>query len=188
MMGTLLLSLLGIGGGAGLLGAAAIVFPAFGALLGGWLKGAWAFVRQVPWQVWAGLVLAAVLAFLIISRSHWIDRAKADETELAAICQVTRSAAVRPHLSCKQVPLQIRYLGEDIAKLKGAIADQNRQIDAWKAEAARQQALAAEIRRQADKRAATALGTVQKLKASAAKPLPPGAPCEPSKTLQEAWQ
>lgn len=182
----LILSILGVGG----IGtaAAAIFFPAFGGVLGGLLKSAWSFIKSIPWQVWVGLAVVAVIAFLFISRSHWIDRAHGDEAQLAEICQMTRVAANRPRLDCKQAGKQIKFLGEAVTKLKAAIDHQNAAVDAWKAEAARQQAAATEARKVADKRAGRAESVAERAKASAAKAPPAGAPCEPSEIMKESWQ
>jgi hypothetical protein len=67
----LILSLLGVGG----IGAGAIGLFGFPALLG-FGRSALGLLAKIPWQAYAVAALAGVLAFLIISRSHAMARAR----------------------------------------------------------------------------------------------------------------
>jgi hypothetical protein len=89
----LILSLLGVGG----IGAAAIGSSALRRC------SASAARRSASWRrfhgkLYAVAALAGVLAFLIISRGHALDRARADEARLAQIC-CRRARCRRPAAS-----------------------------------------------------------------------------------------
>src|SRR2546423_14012558 len=99
------LSIAGVLGVGGLGAAAWLLGPA--ALLG-FGRSALGFLAKIPWQVWAAAAVLVLIVFLFISRAHALERAKADEVQLATICAATRTAADNPKLDCKFVPAQIR--------------------------------------------------------------------------------
>lgn len=180
-----LLSIAGVLGVGGLGAAAYLLGPA--ALLGVGRK-ALAFLARLPWQVYVVAALAALLVFLFVSRSHWIDRAHGDEAQLTLICTATRDASANPKLDCRQVPAQIRELGNSVRNLEAALAHQNAAIAALAAKSAEQQQMAADARKRAAERVSGAETVAQRLQESARHSPPPGAPCAPSKALQEQWQ
>jgi hypothetical protein len=119
-----------------------------------------------------------------------LDRSRAcgDEAQLTIICTATRDAAANPKLDCKLVPAQIRELGKSIENLRGALDHQNAAIAALGAKTAEQQKAAAEAEKRAAQRVAVAKSVAERLQESARHSPVPGAPCAPSKTLQEQWQ
>lgn len=129
---------------------------------------------------------AAILSFVLLA-FHWKAQAADRKAELATICQATRDAAGKPKLDCKQVALQIKYLGEAVGTLKGAIRSQNAAVDALGVETARQQAEAAQATKAAEKRASRAESASERLLASARSSERQSKPCEPSKALNDAW-
>ena len=180
-----ILSIAGVLGVGGLGAAAYFLGPA--ALLG-FGKSALGFLAKIPWQAYAIAALAALIAFLIISRSHWISRSHNDEAQLALICQATRGAANNPKLDCKLAAAQIHELGNSIKNLRDSLDHQNAAVAALGAKTAEQQKAAAEAEKKAARRAEAAQSVAERLRESAAHAPAPGAPCTPSKTLQEQWQ
>lgn len=155
---------------------------------GGVLKGIGGFIRSIPWYIWLGLALAGLVAFLAISRGHWMERAQTAETQLNVICADVRKAAGNPKLGCKDAPEQIRLLGKAVADLKGAIGRQNAAVTQLGAETKRQQQASAVAQKRAEKRAGLASGTAEGLMASSRSRDRQERPCEASEALQEAWR
>lgn len=177
----ILLSLLGLGGGVGAL--AYFMGPA--ALLG-FAKSALKLLARIPWQIWLGAALAALLAFLIISRGHALERAKAAEARNDQICATVRKVAGRPRQDCRLAELQIQAFGRSIGELEGALADQNSAIRALAKKQAVERAAGAAAERQARSRGAEAESIAAKLIASSKKA--PAQPCAVSKALEEQWK
>jgi hypothetical protein len=135
-----------------------------------------------------GIGIAAFLLLgLIAERGRWMHRAHNAETELATICAAVRAAADNPKMDCKRAAQQIGLMGQDIVNLKVGIAHQNAAVSALNVESERQKAEAARASQNARVRANAAEATAERLRASARSSTPSRA-CEPSKTLQEAWQ
>jgi len=183
---TLILSLLGLGG----VGTAALLFPPFGAMLLGFGKSALAIAAKLPWQVYAIAALAAVVAFLIISRGHFMHRAHADEGQLASICEKVRIADANPHLDCAKVSDQILLLGQALQATTKAIGEQNAAIERLAKQTADEQQISAKAEKVASQRADAAQATAQRLDRSSRSAPAGGAPagtCAPSPTLLEQW-
>lgn len=176
-----ILSLLGIGG----VGAAAIGIFGAPALLGVG-RSALGFLAKIPWQAYAVAALIGVLAFLIISRGHALDRARKDEASLAQICSAVRDAAGRPHQDCGLAVRQIQALGASVKTLETALADQNERFRELGRKSAAQQAAKAQAERQAMRRANHAESVAERLERSSR--TPPAVPCRPSKELEQQWQ
>lgn len=182
-----ILSILGLGGA----GAVAAYFLAGPAAMLAFGRGALGFLAKIPWQVYVIAALAALLAFLTISRGHWIDRARGDEAQLAAICQAARIADHNPKLDCSKSAAQIMLLGQALEATTAAIGRQNEAIQRLAAATAREQAAAAQARHSAERPARDAEATAARFDAearSAAAQRAPGAICAPSKALQEQWK
>jgi hypothetical protein len=189
-MMTLILSLLGLGGVGGLGLLAYFMGPA--ALLGSAksiLGAIGAVLKQIPWQVYLAAGIAAVLAFFIISRSHWINRAHGDEAKLAELCEVVRTADHNPKLSCDKAGAQVILLGQSLVAVTNALNDQTARVKALAAESARQQQVATEAEKQAKERAGEAEAVADRLSRSAAQrpSSAASAACQPSAALQEQW-
>ena len=99
----------------------------------------------------------------------------------------TRSAAANPALGKNDVAKQIEALGRSVRNLEAGIAAQNAGIDRLKAEQDRQRAASAKASRIAQERARRTGATITRLDASSRSPERLAKPCEPSRTLQEAW-
>lgn len=176
-----ILSLLGIGG----VGAAAIGIFGAPALLGVG-RSVLGVLAKIPWQAYAAAALVALIAFLIISRGHALERVRKDDARLADICSAVRDAAGRPHQNCGLAPLQIRALGASIKTLETALADQNARIRELGRKSASQQAAAAQAERVAVKRADQAEDVATRLERSSRRA--PAQPCAVSKELEGQWQ
>lgn len=133
------------------------------------------------------IAAAAILSFVILA-FHWKSTMAGRGKELATICAATRAAAENPKLDCKQVPAQIGQLGQSIAALKSAIADQNEAIASLGKHSADQQAAAAQASQVAQNRAGKAQATSGRLTASSRASDAQAKPCAPSKALTDAWQ
>lgn len=176
------LSALGLGGfgvATYLLGPAAML---------GFGKSIFGFLAEIPWQVYAIAALAGLIAFLFISRGHWIDRAHGDEARISSLCQATRDAAANPTLDCKDTDAQIKLLGQAVSTLKGELARQNAAITALGQQTAQERAAAEKAYKIAQERAQEAQAISQRLEASSRSAPAQAASCAPSKALSEQWQ
>lgn len=178
------LGVLGVGG----IGAAAVFVPAFGALLLGFLKPVADFLAKVPWYVYAAAAVIGLIAFLTISRGHFIDRAHADEARLASICESVRIADHSPKLDCSKDAAQVILMGQALEATTAAILKQNAAVKALAATSAAEQAKAAQASQEAEQRAKAAQTASESLAASARAPGRSSAPCAPSKTLTDQWR
>ena len=134
---------------------------------------------------------ALALIFLVAMVLDW----RSERNELRAwqdsVLTTTREASANPKLKARDVPQQIRLLGQSVAELKAAIARQNAAVDAIAKESAKAQEDAQKATSAAKERANAAEATADRLRASAARPRAGNAPscaCEPSETLKEAWR
>jgi len=135
-----------------------------------------------------GLAAALILLSLIAERTRWMHRAHDAEAQVAAACDATKGAAANPKLACKDMPQQIRLLGQAITDLKAGIAKQNAAVTALATESDRQKAEAAVAVSRAQGRAQAAQATSDRLAASSRSGGAVAKPCEPSKALVGAWQ
>jgi hypothetical protein len=175
-----ILSALGLGG----LGALTyLVGPA--AMLG-FARSIFGFLAKIPWQAYAIAALVGVLAFLVISRGHAIDRYKGDETRLELVCKAVRDVAGRPRQNCELNALQIRAFGKSITDLEGALREQDSRIQELGRKNAELQAEAKAAEKLAAKRANQAESVAQRLDESAKHA--PAQPCAVSKALEEQWR
>lgn len=178
---SLILGLLGLGGGLGALA----YFLGPSALIG-FARSALGILAKIPWQAWLTLAIAAIIGFLAISRSHWIERARADESRAELVCKAVREVAGRPRQACELNEIQIQAFGKSIRDLEGALAEQNARIEALGRQNANLQAQAAEAKRQAARSAGEAESVSARLDASSRQA--PARPCPVSKALEEQWQ
>ena len=134
----------------------------------------------------AGVGLLMLLG-LVLGLKHYRNLANDRGAQLTAICASTRTASGNPKLDCKQVPQQIRFMGEAITTLTGALHEQNDAVAALGAQTKQQQADSAKASQAAQKRAQSAEATATRLEASS-RAGGPAASCEPSKAVKEAWR
>lgn len=177
----LILSALGLSGGLG-----AIAYFMGPSALIGIARSIWGFLAKIPWQIYLAAALAGLIAFLMISRSHALERAQAAESRNAEICAAIRQAAGRPHQDCRLGERQIQAFAKSIGNLEGALADQNDRIRELGRKNAALQSAAQLAKRQAANRASEAESIAARLKASSSKA--PAQPCAVSKVLEEQWK
>jgi hypothetical protein len=136
-----------------------------------------------------GMILGglAALSFVLLAL-HWKHQAADRGEKLAVICQSTRDASGNPKLKCSEVPAQIKFMGEAVTALTGAIHRQNDAVAAMGAETARQQGESAKASQVAQERSKGALATSTRLSASSRSSEAQAKPCEPSKALKGSWQ
>jgi Sec-independent protein translocase protein TatA len=136
----------------------------------------------------AGAAALAMLVVLILDRNHWKATAADRKASLELICVDVRDASGNQKLDCRDVPLQIKLLGDGVRDLKTALASQNQAVDALGEQSRAQQAESAKAAQGAEKRAAEAEGVSDALKASSRAGGAQAANCAPSKALTEAWR
>lgn len=129
----------------------------------------------------------AIVAFVLLA-FHWKHQASDRKEQLAAICTATRTAADQPKLDCKQVPQQIRFMGDAIKTLRTAITAQNAAVDMLARKSATDQAAAVKASQAAQERARAPEATSTRLTASSRSGERLTKPCLPSRTLTEAWR
>lgn len=134
-----------------------------------------------------GIGLIAVLGFIALALS-W----KAERNELrdwqAVVVSATQDASANPKLLERDVPQQIRLLGEAVADLKSSVGRQNAAIDQLTKRTQEQQRNASEALQDARTRARAAEGASARLMASSRAERGSEAVCEPSETVKELWR
>jgi hypothetical protein len=134
-----------------------------------------------------GVGALAVIALLAMVNGWRVERNHLRDWQASVVAE-TRSASGSPKLAAKDVPPQIKLLGDDILKLQAAIGRQNAAVAALAAESVRQQGEAAKASEKAQERAQEAESVSDRLIASSRSTAAPAAPCAPSKAVQEQWR
>lgn len=134
-----------------------------------------------------GAGVLAIIALLAMVNGWRVERDRLREWRTQVVA-AARDASGSPKLAEKNVPAQIRLLGQSIAGLKDAVAKQNAAVAALGAESERRKAEASRAAKAAEKRADSAASTSARLSASARAGDRSKKPCEPSKELQNAWR
>jgi hypothetical protein len=137
-----------------------------------------------------GVGALAVIGILAMVNGWRVERNHLRDWQTTVLA-ATRDAAVNPKLATKDVPAQIKLLGQAIADLKAGIAKQNAAVNALAVESDRQKAEASQAVLKALGRAQAAQATSARLMASArsgSAPAGSAAACKPSNALTEAWQ
>lgn len=135
----------------------------------------------------AGIGLIAVLGFVFLALSWRSERNSLRDWQAVTVA-ATREAAGEPRLKARDVPAQIRALGDGLRSMRRAVDAQNLAIDALAKHTAEQQRNAAQASQEARQRAKGAEDVSADLRASSRAPERAARPCEPSKALQEAWK
>jgi hypothetical protein len=104
------------------------------------------------------------------------------------VVAATRDASGNPKLAKSEVAKQVRFMGEAINLLHGAIEKQNGEVARLGNETKRQQNAATEALQRAEKRSSGVLGVSERLAASSRAGERQAKPCEPSKELTGAWR
>lgn len=134
-----------------------------------------------------GVGVIAVLGFVFLALS-WRSERNALRDWQAVTLAATRDAVANPKLKARDVPQQVRLLGQAVAGLKSSIARQNAEIDRLDRLTAEQQRNAAEAAQAARTRAKAADRASGSLIASSRSSERLAKPCEPSEALKEAWR
>lgn len=137
-----------------------------------------------------GVGALAVIALLAMVNGWRVERNHLRDWQTTVLV-ATRDASGSPKLAAKDVPQQIKLLGQAVADLKAGLAKQTAAVNAQAAEDARQKAEASQAVLKALGRAQAAQATSARLMASArsgSAPAGSAAACKPSKALTEAWQ
>jgi hypothetical protein len=133
------------------------------------------------------IAAAAILSFVLLAL-HWKSTMTERGQKLATICQATRDASGQKKLPCGDVPEQVKFMGEAVKTLSGSLARQSAAVAAMGDQTKAQQAATAQASQKAQERAGRAEATASRLTASSRAGEAQTKPCEPSKTLKEAWQ
>jgi hypothetical protein len=139
-------------------------------------------------KLFGGLAALLIVVGLVLGLRHYRNLANDRADKLAAICQATREASGHPKLKCGDVPAQIQFMGEAVTALNNAIRTQNAAVASLGEQTKAQQAEAAKAVLNAQGRAKAAEATSARLTASSRSGGAPGAPCEPSEALKDAWR
>jgi hypothetical protein len=131
-----------------------------------------------------GVGALAVIALLAMVNGWRVERNHLRDWQTTVVV-AARDASGSPKLAAKDVPQQIKLLGQAVIDLKLRIVEQNAAVAALGAESEREKAAAEQAARSAEKRAQGAQATSARLTASSRAG---GPPCEPSKALKGAWQ
>lgn len=131
---------------------------------------------------------ALALIALVVTILGWRSERNALRLQVAAACTATRDAAANPKLDCKDMPQQIRLLGQSIADLKAGIARQNAAVNALSDASAKAQQDAEKAVSAAKERVKAAQATADRLARSAGDPARGKRPCEASDALKESWR
>jgi septal ring factor EnvC (AmiA/AmiB activator) len=167
-----------------------------GKILSGFFGGIWRWLcARKPLELLAMALIVVLLVqhFFLLNpaRRHLVDeRAKTAQLtkQIGEACAAARLAADNPKLDCRQLAGQITALGASLKETTGALNSQNAAIRELARQTAEQQAAAAVAKKKAQVRADQAISTAERLKASAAKAVPPGKECEPSDELKGTWR
>ena len=134
-----------------------------------------------------GVGALAIIGLLAMVNGWRVERNHLRDWQTQVVA-AARDASDSPKLAAKDVPAQIKLLGQGIATLKASIANQNAAIAALGKQSSDEQAAAAQASKTAVERASKAQATSERLNASSRAGEAQAKPCAPSKALSEAWK
>ena len=134
-----------------------------------------------------GIGLIAVLGFIAIALSWRSERNELRDWQATTV-SATRDASGNPKLHKRDVPQQIRAIGNSLAAVTRSLERQNAAVEALAKRTEEQQREAAEAAQDARTRARAPERLSDSLNASSRAAERAAKPCEPSETLKEAWR
>lgn len=135
-----------------------------------------------------GLGLIAVLGFIFMALSWRAERNALRDWQTVTL-GATRDASGNPKLHKRDVPQQIRAIGDSLSAVTRTLERQNAAVDALAERTEEQQRNAAQAAQDARRRAREGGEAASaRLIASSRSSGRQTAPCEPSETLRESWR
>jgi hypothetical protein len=137
-----------------------------------------------------GLGALALIALVVMVLGWRTERNHLRDWQAQTLA-ATRDASGSPKLAAKDVPQQIRFLGEAIAALHTSLERQNAAVDALGRESEQQKAEAAKASEKAAERSRGAEATADRLTASSRSGESlrgSQQPCKASKAVEEVWR